>query len=58
MIPSISTDRLVLRGFEPRDEPAYIAMMADPDVTRFLADGKPLSPFDAWRQLAMFIGRY
>lgn len=57
-IPRLTTTRLLLRGFEARDEPAYIAMMADPDVTQFLADGKPLSPFDAWRQLAMFAGHW
>ena len=33
-------------------------MMADPDVTRYLADGRPLSRGDAWRQLAMIIGHW
>jgi RimJ/RimL family protein N-acetyltransferase len=33
-------------------------MMADPDVTRFLADSRPLSRGDAWRQLAMIIGHW
>lgn len=58
IIPSITTERLVLRGFEPRDVEPYMAMMADPEVTRFLADGRPLSRPDAWRQLAMFAGHW
>ncbi|MEO7521832.1 MAG: GNAT family N-acetyltransferase, partial [Gemmatimonas sp.] len=57
-IPRIETERLILRGFEQRDEPEYVQMMADPEVTRYLSDGKPLSPFEAWRQLAMFVGHW
>ena len=57
-IPQIRTARLLLRGYEPRDVEPYIEMMADPDVTRYLADGRPLSPFDAWRQLAMMAGHW
>ena len=33
-------------------------MMADPDVTRHLGDGKPLSRADAWRQIALFLGHW
>jgi RimJ/RimL family protein N-acetyltransferase len=33
-------------------------MMADPDVTRFLGDGRPLDRADAWRQLALLIGHW
>jgi RimJ/RimL family protein N-acetyltransferase len=57
-IPSITTERLFLRGFEPRDAEPYMTMMADPEVTRFLADGRPLTRVDAWRQLAMFAGHW
>ena len=57
-IPRIETPRLILREFDQRDEPAYVEMMADPEVTRYLSDGKPLSPFEAWRQLAMFVGHW
>jgi len=35
-----------------------MAMMADPEVTRFLGDGRPLSRADAWRQLAMLAGHW
>lgn len=57
-VPLLHTERLLLRGFEARDFDAYAAMMADPEVTRYLADGRPLSRVDAWRQLAMFAGHW
>ena len=58
VIPTLATDRLLLRAFEPRDESAYLAMMADPEVTRFLGDGRPLNEADAWRQLALILGHW
>lgn len=57
-IPRLTTDRLILRGFEPGDADAYAAMMADPAVTQFLGDGEPLGRADAWRQLALVIGHW
>lgn len=57
-IPQITTDRLLLRGFEPRDVEPYIALLADPDVARFLADGRALTRVEAWRQLAMILGHW
>jgi RimJ/RimL family protein N-acetyltransferase len=33
-------------------------MMADPGVTRYLGDGRPLSASDAWRQMALFVGHW
>lgn len=57
-IPRIATDRLVLRGFEHDDFEPYAAMMADPQVTRFLGDGRPLARTDAWRQLALILGHW
>jgi RimJ/RimL family protein N-acetyltransferase len=57
-VPRLTTDRLVLRGLEARDFEAYAVMMADPEVTRYLADGQPLGRADAWRQLAVFVGHW
>jgi RimJ/RimL family protein N-acetyltransferase len=57
-IPSITTERLLLRGFEPRDAEPYMSMMEDPEVTRYLGDGRPMSRADAWRQLAMLAGHW
>ena len=57
-IPHLTTDRLLLRDFRPADFESYAEMMADPDVSRHLMDGRPLSRAEAWRQLAMFIGHW
>lgn len=57
-IPELLTTRLRLRGFQPSDVEPYLAMMADPLVARYLADGRPLSSEEAWRQLAMFAGHW
>ena len=57
-IPELTTPRLRLRAFEPRDVDAYAAMMADPEVTRYIGDGRPLTRADAWRQLATFVGHW
>jgi len=57
-VPRLQTDRLLLREFRQAEFEAYAAMMADPDVTRYLGDGRPLSRADAWRQMAMFAGHW
>jgi len=48
----------VLRGFTAAHVEPYVRMMADPEVTRFLGDGRPLDRADAWRQLALLIGHW
>src|SRR5919198_1241438 len=57
-VPSLTTERLLLRGFEELDLDEYAAMMADVDVTRYLADSRPLSRSEAWRQMAMILGHW
>jgi RimJ/RimL family protein N-acetyltransferase len=57
-IPHLTTDRLLLRSFASKDFEPYAEMMANPDVTRFLGEGHPLSRVEAWRQLAMFAGHW
>lgn len=57
-VPRLTTERLLLRGFAPGDFDAYAAMMADPDVTRYLAVGRPMTRAEAWQQLAMFAGHW
>jgi RimJ/RimL family protein N-acetyltransferase len=57
-IPTLDTPRLRLRAFTEADFPAYRALVADPQVMRFLGDGRPLSEIDAWRQLATIVGHW
>ena len=55
---TLRTERLVLRMFREDDLDPYAAMAADPEVTRHLGDGRPLSRADAWRQMAMILGHW
>jgi RimJ/RimL family protein N-acetyltransferase len=52
------TERLILRMFRESDFDVYAAMCADPEVMRYLGDGKPLSGSDAWRSMAFIIGHW
>ena len=54
----IETDRLILRMFREDDLEPYAKICADPDVMRYLGDGKPLTRSEAWRQMAMILGHW
>jgi RimJ/RimL family protein N-acetyltransferase len=38
-VPRLCTERLVLRGWEERDGPAYQRIVGDPDVMRYMGSG-------------------
>ena len=44
--------------FRQDDLDAYAAISADPEVMRYLGDGKVLARPDAWRQIAMILGHW
>jgi RimJ/RimL family protein N-acetyltransferase len=44
--------------FQESDFDAYAALCADPDVMRYLGEGKPLSRAEAWRQMALLVGHW
>ena len=56
-IPVLETERLILRGHLIADFPAYAAMWADPDVTRFIG-GVPLAEEDAWGKFLRTFGQW
>jgi RimJ/RimL family protein N-acetyltransferase len=55
-IPTLTTNRLVLRGFTATDLDAYAAMNADPAVRRWLG-GSLLSREQAWAQMESLLGQ-
>ena len=50
MVPVLETERLRLRAFRPEDLQTQAAIMADPQVVRFLG-GTPFSREDSWRRI-------
>jgi RimJ/RimL family protein N-acetyltransferase len=57
-IPTLTTDRLRLRAFHEGDLDAYAAMCADPEVMRYIADGRPLDRAASWRSLGLMLGHW
>jgi RimJ/RimL family protein N-acetyltransferase len=57
LIPRLETERLVLREFRADDFETYAEMLADPEVTRFIAPA-PMNRADAWRSLSAAIGHW
>jgi RimJ/RimL family protein N-acetyltransferase len=57
-VPELRTRRLLLRAFRESDLDPLAAMCADPEVMRYLGDGRTLDRADTWRQMAMFMGHW
>ena len=57
MIPRLKTERLIMRGPGAQDFEAFAAMMAKPDVARYIAPA-PMSRADSWRALSSAIGHW
>jgi RimJ/RimL family protein N-acetyltransferase len=57
-IPTLETERLVLRPFREDDFEAHAAMAADPLGVRYLRDGTTLDRLDAWRTFAIVFGHW
>lgn len=52
--PFIHTERLLLRGWTPDDLAPFAAMCADPEVMRYIRDGKTRSRAQSARSIASF----
>jgi len=57
-IPTLHTKRLILRSFAPDDFESYAAIFGDPEVSRYMGAGEPLSRPQAWRNFAMVLGHW
>nr|WP_033067800.1 GNAT family N-acetyltransferase [Thalassospira australica] len=51
---TINTERLLLRGWKPSDHAPFAAMCGDPDVMRYIGNGKTRTADDAARYIASF----
>jgi RimJ/RimL family protein N-acetyltransferase len=54
----LSTERLLLRMFRESDLDGYAAMFADPEVTRYIGEGRTLPRWEAWRSMAAMLGHW
>jgi RimJ/RimL family protein N-acetyltransferase len=57
-IPTLHTERLVLRALRAEDLDPFAAIVSDPEVMRFLDDGEPLTRQTCWRGMALFLGHW
>jgi len=57
-IPTIETERLVLRPFAEADLDRFATMYADAEVMRHVGDGRPLGRAAVWRTMALFVGHW
>ncbi|MFN4258393.1 MAG: GNAT family N-acetyltransferase [Gemmataceae bacterium] len=55
---TLHTERLTWRMLRQTDIDDYARMCADPEIMRYLGDGKPMSRLEAWRHLAMMVGHW
>ncbi len=57
-IPTLRTERLVLRAFRAGDLDGLAAMNADPDVQRFLSGGRQVTREECWEQMTIALGQW
>src|SRR6266545_1185029 len=54
----VQTERLILRQLCTTDVDNYAEMVGDPEIMRYIGDGKPLARDQSWRSLAAMIGHW
>lgn len=57
-IPTIETERLLMRPWREQDLDAYAEMCADAAVMRYIGSGRTLDRDEAWRQIALSLGHW
>ena len=56
-IPTVETERLILRGFRLDDFDSYAAIWADPAVTQHIS-GRPFSREESWGRFLRYAGHW
>jgi RimJ/RimL family protein N-acetyltransferase len=57
-IPTLTTERLLLRPFRESDVEPFCALMQDPEVVRFIGDRQVPTLEDCWRSIASWLGHW
>lgn len=57
-IPTLETERLILRPLVETDADVLCALLQDPDVVRYLGDGTIPGREDCWRAVAAWLGHW
>jgi RimJ/RimL family protein N-acetyltransferase len=57
MIPTITTERLILRPYRREDLPEYAAMWADPEVVKHIG-GRQFTTQESWAKLMRNVGHW
>lgn len=57
-IPTIDTERLLLRPFNQSDLEPFAKMNGDPQVVAFLGNGQPIDRNESWRLMAWLLGHW
>lgn len=57
-IPTIATERLLLRPFREEDVEPLCALMQDPEVVRFIGDRQVPTLETCWRSVAQWLGHW
>ena len=58
LIPTVETERLVLRAVHDDDLDDYAAIFGDAETVRYLGGGAPATREDAWRNMATILGHW
>lgn len=54
----LESERLRMRWFREDDFGQFARICQDPEVMRFLGDGRPMTDLEVWRQMATFMGHW